>query len=153
MSAHFRRQTAYPRIGIEGFLKSIYLTSRRHLEIRADLSKAPIVIGRLLVGLTTLLLAVMPLTEHLWTWDKFLRGGPDFEFGLLAIVSILCLVLVLSQHYKQVINLLLTLRRLIGFALYLDDGSICATPEITLSFLQGRTEAPALGTYNLPLQI
>jgi hypothetical protein len=134
-------------------LKSIHLTSRLHLEIRADSSKAPIVIGRLLVGLTTLLLAVMPLTEHLWTWDKFLQGGPDFEFGLLGIASILCLVLVLSQHYKQVINLLLTIRRLIGFALYLDDGSICATPEITSSFRQGRTEAPALGTYNLPLQI
>ena len=134
-------------------MKSIYLTGRRHLEIRADLSEAPIVIGRFLVGLTTLLLAVMPLTEHLWTWDRFFRGGPDVEFGLLGIVSILCLVLVLSQHYKQVINLLLTLRRLIGFALYLDDGSICATPEITSSFPQGRTEAPGLGTYNLPLQI
>ena len=134
-------------------MKSIYLTSRLHLEIRADFTKAPIVIGRLLVGLTTLFLAVMPLTEHLWTWDKFLRGGPDVEFGLLGIVSILCLVLVLSQHYKQVINLLLTLRRLIGFALYLEDGSTCATPEITARFPQGRTEAPALGTYNFPLQI
>ena len=134
-------------------MTSVHLTSRLHLKTLADLSKGPIVIGRLLVGLTTLLLAVMPLTEHLWTWDKFLRGGRDVEFGLLGIASILCLVLVLSQHYKQVINLLLTLRRLIGFALYLDDGSICATPEITSSFPQGRTEAPALGTYNLPLQI
>jgi hypothetical protein len=95
----------------------------------------------------------MPLTEHLWTWDKFLRGGPDFEFGLLGIASLLCLVLVLSQHYKLVINLLLTLRRLIGFALYLDDGPFWATPEIISSFRRGRTEAPALGTYNLPLQI
>jgi hypothetical protein len=33
-------------------------------------------------------------------------------------------MLVLSQHHKQVINLLLTMRRLIGFALYLDDGSL-----------------------------
>jgi hypothetical protein len=95
----------------------------------------------------------MPLTEHLWTWDKFLRGGPDFEFGLLGIASILCLVLVLSQHYKQVINLLLTMRRLIGFALYLDDGSFWATPEIISRFQRGRTEAPALDTYNLPLLI
>jgi hypothetical protein len=124
-----------------------------HLETPGDLSRAPIVIGRLLVGLTTLLLAVMPLTEHLWTWDKFLRGGPDFEFGLLGIASILCLVLVLSQHYKQVINLLLTMRRLIGFALYLDDGSFWPAREIISSFRQGRTEPPALGTYNLPLQI
>jgi hypothetical protein len=105
-------------------LNSIHLTGRLHLEIPGDLSRAPIVIGRLLVGLTTLLLAVMPLTEHLWTWDKFLWGGPDVEFGLLGIASILCLMLVLSQHYKQVINLLLTTRRLIGFALYLDDGSL-----------------------------
>jgi hypothetical protein len=134
-------------------LNSIYLTSRLHLKTLADSSKGPIVIGRLLVGLTTLLLAVMPLTEHLWTWDKFLRGGADFEFGLLGIAAILCLVLVLSQHYKQVINLLLTMQRLIGFVLYLDDASFRATREIISSFRQGRTEAPALGTYNLPLQI
>jgi hypothetical protein len=111
------------------------------------------VIGRLLVVLTTLLLAVMPLTEHLWTWDKFLRGGQDFEFGLLGIASILCLVLVLSQHYKQVINLLLTMRRLIVFALYLDHGSLRTAPEMILDFRQSRPKAPALGTYNLPLQI
>ena len=110
-------------------------------------------IGRLLVALTTLLLAAMLLTEHFWTWDNFLRGSPDFEFGLLGIASILCLVLVLSQHYKQVINLLLTMRRLLRFALYLDDGSFWAAPEIISSFRHGRTEAPALGTYNLPLQI
>ena len=134
-------------------MTSVHLTSRLHLKTLADLSKGPIVIGRLLVGLTTLLLAVMPLTEHLWTWDKFLRGGPDVEFGLLGIASILCLVLVLSQHYKQVINLLLTMRRLIGFALYLDDGSFWVAPDIISSFRQDRTEAPALGTYNLPLQI
>jgi hypothetical protein len=134
-------------------LNSIHLTSRLHLETLADLSKAPIVIGRFLVGLTTLLLAAMPLTEHLWTWDKFLRGGPDFEFGLLGIASILCLVLVLSQNYKQVINLLLTMRRLIGFALCLDEGPFWATPEIISSSRRVRREAPALGTYNLPLLI
>jgi hypothetical protein len=111
------------------------------------------VVGRLLVGLTTLLLAVMPLTEHLWTWDKFLRGGPDVEFGLLGIASILCLVLVLSQQYKQVINLMLTMRRLIACALYLDVDPFLITPEVVSSFRASRTEAPALSTYNLPLQI
>jgi hypothetical protein len=34
--------------------------------------------------LTTLLLLVMPVTEHLCNWDHFLRGGPDVEFSLLA---------------------------------------------------------------------
>jgi hypothetical protein len=26
----------------------------------------------------------MPITEYLCNWDKFLRGGPDVEFSLLA---------------------------------------------------------------------
>ncbi|MFL6303754.1 MAG: hypothetical protein ACJ72H_09440 [Candidatus Sulfotelmatobacter sp.] len=41
-------------------------------------------LGRLLVALTSLLLLVMPVTEHLCNWDHFLRGGPDVEFSLLA---------------------------------------------------------------------
>jgi hypothetical protein len=41
-------------------------------------------LSRVLVLLTTLLLLVMPITEHLCNWDKFLRGGPDVEFSLLA---------------------------------------------------------------------
>lgn len=40
--------------------------------------------GRLLVLLTTLLVLVMPITEHLCNWDHFLRGGQDVEFNLLA---------------------------------------------------------------------
>jgi hypothetical protein len=134
-------------------LNHIHLTIRLHLKAMADMSKLPILLGRLLAALTTLLIIVTPVTEHLWTWDKFLRGGQDFEFGLLGIASILCLVLVLSQHYKQVINLLLTMRRLLVFALHLDHGSLQTIPEIIADFRRGRTEAPALGTYNLPLQI
>jgi hypothetical protein len=41
-------------------------------------------LSRLLVLVTTLLLLVMPVTEHLCNWDHFLRGGPDVEFSLLA---------------------------------------------------------------------
>jgi hypothetical protein len=41
-------------------------------------------LSRLLVLLTTVLLLVMPITEHLCNWDKFLRGGADVEFSLLA---------------------------------------------------------------------
>jgi hypothetical protein len=135
-------------------LNSIYLTSRLHLETLADLSKAPVVIGRLLVALTTLLLTVMPLTEHLCTWDKFLRGGTDVEFGLLGIASILCLVLLLSQHYKQVINLLLALRLLVSFALSLEHGSLGMTRLGVISeFHRYRADSPTFGIYNLPLQI
>jgi hypothetical protein len=31
-----------------------------------------------------MLLLVMPITEQLCNWDRFLRGGPDVEFSLLA---------------------------------------------------------------------
>jgi len=97
---------------------------------------------------------VMPLTEHLWTWDKFLRGGTDFEFGLLGIASILCLVLVLSQHYKQIINLLLAIRLFLSFASSPEPGSL----EITRldgipGFHRCRMDSPAFGIYNVALQI
>jgi hypothetical protein len=135
-------------------LNNIHLTTRLHLETLADLSKALVVVGRLLVVLTTLLLAVMPLTEHLWTWDKFFRGGTDFEFGLLVIASILCLVLVLSQHYNQVINLLLAIWLLVSFALSPELGPLGITRLGVISgFYRCRVDTPPLGIYNLPLQI
>lgn len=41
-------------------------------------------LSRLLVLLTTLLLFAMPATEYFCNWDRFLRGGPDVEFSILA---------------------------------------------------------------------
>jgi hypothetical protein len=57
--------------------------------------------GRVLIVLTALLLAVSPWTEYYWDFDNFLHGGQDFEFGLLATITVFCLVLVLLQHSKQ----------------------------------------------------
>jgi hypothetical protein len=54
-------------------------------------------LSRVLVLLTTLLLLVMPITEHLCNWDNFLRGGPDVEFSLLAWLLFAAMV-VLSMH-------------------------------------------------------
>ena len=135
-------------------MNHIYLTTQSRLKALADPSKVPILLGRLLATLTTLLLIVMPLTEHLWTWDKFLRGGTDFEFGLLGIASALCLMLVLSQHYKQMINLLLAIRVFVSFASSPEPGSF----EITRlggipGFHRCRIDSPAFGVYNLALQI
>jgi hypothetical protein len=135
-------------------LNHIYLTIQSQLKALADPSKVPILLGRLLAALTTLLLIVMPLTEHFWTWDKFLRGGTDFEFGLLGIASILCLVLVLSQHYKQMINLLLAIRLFLSFASSPESGSLGITCLSGISvFHRCRIDSPAFGIYNLPLQI
>jgi hypothetical protein len=50
----------------------------------ADWSEWTRPMGRLLILLTTLLVLVMPMTEHLCNWDHFLRGGQDVEFNLLA---------------------------------------------------------------------
>ena len=54
-------------------------------------------LSRVLVLLTTMLLLVMPVTEHLCNWDKFLRGGPDVEFSLLAGLLFVAMV-VLSMN-------------------------------------------------------
>ena len=135
-------------------MNHIALWIRLHLAEVADLSKVPILLGRLLAALTTLLLVVMPLTEHLWAWDHFLQGGQDFEFGLLGIASILCLVLVLSQHYKQVINLLLAIRLLVSFALSLEHRLLGITRlGAIFEFHRCCVDSPAFGIYNLPLQI
>ena len=38
-----------------------------------------------------------PLTQEVWTWDRFLHGGQDFESGVLLVLVSLCLVLLLAQ--------------------------------------------------------
>jgi hypothetical protein len=69
-------------------------------------------LSRLLLGLAFLELLTMPITQHLWTWDRFLQGGQDFELGLFVTVTCLCLVLLRAQHGHQKIWHLLALRLL-----------------------------------------
>lgn len=71
-------------------------------------------ISRVLLGLAFLELLTMPITQHFWTWDRFLQGGQDFELGLFVIVTCLCLVLLRVQHCRQTIGRLLTLLRLMA---------------------------------------
>lgn len=72
-------------------------------------------LGRLLLTLTAISLVTMPLTQHYWTWDRFLHGGQDFELGSLMVLSVLGLVLVLSKHGKQRMELLVSAWRFVGF--------------------------------------
>lgn len=62
--------------------------------------------GRILSLLTGILLVTTPLTQHVWTWDHFLRGGQDYESSALMILALLSLVLVLAHSCKQGVNLL-----------------------------------------------
>ncbi len=57
--------------------------------------------GRLLLIINAIVLVASSFTEHLWTWDRFLRGGQDFELSLLALIAFFCLVLVLAVHFRR----------------------------------------------------
>src|ERR1700757_4884805 len=52
-------------------------------------------------------LVTSPLTQQVWTWDRFLHGGQDFESSLLVLLVSLCLLLLLAQHFKQAVPLAL----------------------------------------------
>ena len=53
---------------------------------------------RAVLILTALLILLMPLTEHLYAWDKFLQGGPDVEFGILCLLLFAGLVLLMAHR-------------------------------------------------------
>ena len=109
--------------------------------------------GRLLLLFTGLLLAVMPWTEYYWHFDRFLRGGEDFEFAILFVVSILSLAIVLSRCRRQTMAVIHAVRRWIAGV------ARNATPPSRE--LQGWKPAlfaalfpvPLLRIVNLPLQI
>lgn len=110
-------------------------------------------LSRLLLILTAIEFVTMPLTQHLWTWDHFLRGGQDFESSLLIIVISLCLVLVLAHHCQRGVDWLLALQRL--FLPIFPDNRLCAMPPAgaLTAFVRERMSSPVLDIYNLPLQI
>ena len=110
-------------------------------------------IGRLLLMAIAVSTITVPLTERIWTWDHFLHGGQDFEFTALAILTTLCLVLVLAQHCKQSVDLLLAARHL--FSLICHDCVLAKTTrsDAISTFHHERVSSPVLGMYSLPLQI
>jgi len=63
--------------------------------------------GRLLLLVAAIVLIALPFTQRLWTWDRFLHGGHDFETNILLIVITLCLVLVMVQSCRQGIRVLI----------------------------------------------
>lgn len=123
-------------------------------EERRDPSVICRVAGRLLIGLACVLLAVMPWTEYFWRFDKFLRGGQDFELGLLALITFLCLVLVLAQRMKQNVARLLAVRQFFSFFLKDHRGTVHAVAGKELdAFPFRRTRLPSSTLCALPVQI
>jgi hypothetical protein len=109
-------------------------------------------IGRFLLILIAVSLITMPLTQYIWTWDHFLQGGQDFEFGVLTILIALCLVLLLAHHFKQSVAELLAAWNLF---LYIYDRvlDITTRSEAISAFRCEQLPSSILGIYNLPLQI
>lgn len=52
---------------------------------------------RAVLILTSLLILLMPLSEHAMSWDKFLQGGTDLEFGMLCLLLFAGLVLLIAH--------------------------------------------------------
>ena len=76
----------------------------------------PIVcLSRILLCVVALELLTMPVTQGLWTWDKFLHGGQDFELGLLVIVTCLCLLLLRAEQSKLYLGMLVLIRAFLLF--------------------------------------
>jgi hypothetical protein len=86
--------------------------------------------------LTEVLILLMPLTEHFCKWDKFLRGGPDVEFGILSLLLFAGLVLLTA--YREVSSPFLVLLAYRLIALPLRCLSISSDRALVSSFFQGR---------------
>ena len=110
--------------------------------------------GRILIVLTALLIAVSPWTEYYWHFDNFLRGGQDFEFGLLSTIMVFCLVLVLMQQSKQGLSFLFLLRRWLSVVFQPLDP---ASPRLSFCLVMVSHAVPlpdlVPGSDNLPLRI
>jgi hypothetical protein len=75
-----------------------------------------------LLILTAVSLVTSPLTQEVWTWDRFLHGGQDFESGVLLVLVSLCLVLLLPQLIKWAAEVVLA-----AFSL---QARICSQPAV-----------------------
>jgi hypothetical protein len=112
--------------------------------------------GRVLLILTGLLLLVMPVTEFFWHFDDFLRGGQDWEFGVLLLLTFLGMVLVLSQRRKQKLERMLAVLRWQGFVWRRREQRVRGYLSVSRRTRHGTAAAVSgecLGRYNLPLRI
>jgi len=110
-------------------------------------------IGRVLLMLTAILLVTAPLTQYIWTWDHFLRGGQDYESNTLLVLAFLCLVLVLAQHCKQSMDLLVAAWRQCSFLFRAPVVVRVALVGPSSNFYSECEASPGLEKFSLPLQI
>ena len=113
------------------------------------------VLSRVLLLCTAVLLVAMPWTEYFWHFDRFLRGGQDFELGLLAVLTSFCLVLLLFQLGLNSLQLALALCRSLVHLLRTGLRMPMASARAGLMSLLHAVplSGTTVGNYSLPLQI
>jgi hypothetical protein len=101
-----------------------------------------------LLILTAMSLVTSPFTQGVWTWDRFLHGGQDFESGVLLVQVSFFLLLVLAQLFKRAVDLALA-----AYSLSARTGDEPAVQRLdTISRRAGDLSPPARN-YRLPLTI
>jgi hypothetical protein len=104
--------------------------------------------------LTAVVVLVMPLTEYFWHFDKFLRGGQDFELGLLSVATIFCLLMILLQNGKRSVSQLLSLRKWLCNVFHIEDPAAPGSFMGLIAALHAiAVPSPSLDRYTLPLQV
>jgi hypothetical protein len=99
------------------FLSSSLDRGSEYADLTRRLGEERMFACRAVLILTELLLLLMPLTEHFCRWDKFLRGGPDVEFGILSLLLFAGLVLLTAYRAATAPFLMLLAYRLIALPL------------------------------------
>jgi len=119
----------------------------------ADTSRTLVWIGRALLLLSAASLTTMPLTQHLWTWDRFLHGGQDFELGTLMVVIFLSLVIVLLKQCNWCVDLLFARRRLAGVNLTRRERMTTRVYGMLWAIQPEPVPCTPLALYSIPMQI
>lgn len=127
--------------------------SRFDLHICACAARPLVWAGRYLLILSALSLFTMPITEHLWTWDRFLQTGRDFELGTLLVLMFLCLVLVLSKQRKEGIESFLSFSSILAFQYADRNRTATCLPFEASVFNRELGSDPRVGICGSPLQI
>jgi hypothetical protein len=127
-------------------------TAGPNLNAMSRVARVATKLGLLLLGLTAISLITMPITQHLWTWDRFLHGGQDFETNALLILTALNLVLVLIECCKRNVGKLLALGRCFSIVRR-SCRSLAAIAKPLSADLELRVSPPGLSSRQIPLLI
>jgi len=128
------------------------ILARTRLRALYAATRSAVCLSRLLLLFVAIEAVTMPITQGIWSWDKFLHGGQDFELGLLMILTCLCLVLLRVQENRSRVGWLTVIRALLLRAAKPIHGNLHGCPG---SF-EHRSEIPSpsrVGAFNFPLQI